>query len=126
MVLSHPTFSVDLMLCPSLFLLLSLIRFGIEGPIYLTPKGDKGGDWVVDEVHQRVTKPGTNISLHVHIFFVGKCDRNLATQSNIFRSHSDDISNFSVWGQDMVSISRNKIALTSLSRPASEVRLSFS
>ena len=126
MVLSHPTFSVDLMLCPSLFLLLSLIRFSIEGPIYLTPKGDKGGDGVVDEVHQRVTKPGTNISLHVHICFVGKCDRNLATQSNIFRSHSDGISNFSVWGQDVVSISRNKIALTSLSRPASEVRLSFS
>lgn len=49
----------------SLFLLLSLIRFGIEGPIYLTPKGDKGGDWVVDEVHQRVTKPGTNISYSV-------------------------------------------------------------
>ena len=126
MVLSLPTFSVDSMLCPSLFLLLSLIRFGIEGPIYLTPKGDKGGDWVVDEVHQRVTKPGTNISLHIHICFVGKCDRNLATQSNIFRSHSDGISNFSVWGQDVVSISRNKIALTSLSRPASEVRLSFS
>ena len=126
MVLSLPTFSVDSMLCPSLFLLLSLIRFDIEGPIYLTPKGDKGGDWVVDEVHQRVTMSETNISLHVHIFFVGKCDRNLATQSNIFRSHSDGISNFSVWGQDVVSISRNKIALTSLSRPASEVRLSFS
>ncbi|TVU21080.1 hypothetical protein EJB05_30694, partial [Eragrostis curvula] len=47
--------------------------------------------------------------------------RNLATQSNIFRSHSDGISNFSVWGQDVVSISRNKIALTSLSRPASEM-----
>jgi exosome complex exonuclease DIS3/RRP44 len=40
-------------------------KFGIEGPIYLTPKGDKGGDWVVDEVHQRVTKPGTNISYAV-------------------------------------------------------------
>ncbi|OEL23703.1 Exosome complex exonuclease RRP44-like protein A [Dichanthelium oligosanthes] len=37
-------------------------KFGIEGPIYLSPKGDKGGDWVVDEVHQRVTKPGSNIS----------------------------------------------------------------
>ncbi|OEL12775.1 Protein GFS12 [Dichanthelium oligosanthes] len=46
---------------------------------------------------------------------------NLATQSNIFRSHSDGISNFSVWGQDVVSISRNKIALTSLSRPASDI-----
>ena len=41
------------------------IRFGIEGPIYLIPKGEKGGDWVVDEVHQRVTKPGTNISYAV-------------------------------------------------------------
>ncbi|TVU48520.1 hypothetical protein EJB05_08158 [Eragrostis curvula] len=40
-------------------------KFGIEGPIYLTPKGDKGGDWVVDEVHQRVSKPGTNISYSV-------------------------------------------------------------
>uniref|UniRef100_A0A0A9DG35 Cl19897_1 n=1 Tax=Arundo donax TaxID=35708 RepID=A0A0A9DG35_ARUDO len=42
-----------------------VIRFGIEGPIYLTPKGDKGGDWVVDEVHQRVIKAGTNISYAV-------------------------------------------------------------
>uniref|UniRef100_A0A0E0K8A5 Uncharacterized protein n=1 Tax=Oryza punctata TaxID=4537 RepID=A0A0E0K8A5_ORYPU len=40
-------------------------KFGIEGPIYLTPKGDKGGDWIVDEVHQRVTKPGTNVSYAV-------------------------------------------------------------
>uniref|UniRef100_A0A0A9DBS6 Uncharacterized protein n=1 Tax=Arundo donax TaxID=35708 RepID=A0A0A9DBS6_ARUDO len=46
---------------------------------------------------------------------------NLSTQSNIFRSHSDGIFNFSVWGQDVVSISRNKIALTSLSGPASEI-----
>ncbi|KAL6626248.1 hypothetical protein ACP70R_029974 [Stipagrostis hirtigluma subsp. patula] len=46
---------------------------------------------------------------------------NLATQSNIFRSHSEGISSFSVWGQDVVSISRNKIALTSLWRPASEI-----
>ncbi|EEC70542.1 hypothetical protein OsI_01681 [Oryza sativa Indica Group] len=51
---------------------------------------------------------------------------NLATQSNIFRSHSDGISNFSVWGQDVVSISRNKIALTSLSRPTSDMDISSS
>lgn len=44
-------------------------------------------------------------------------------QSNIFRSHSDGIPNFSVWGQDVISISRNKIAPASLSRPASDVRL---
>uniref|UniRef100_A0A0D9V0C3 BEACH domain-containing protein n=1 Tax=Leersia perrieri TaxID=77586 RepID=A0A0D9V0C3_9ORYZ len=46
---------------------------------------------------------------------------NLSAQSNIFRSHSDGIINFSVWGQDVVSVSRNKIALTSLSRPTSEI-----
>ncbi|KAL5210313.1 hypothetical protein ABZP36_005936 [Zizania latifolia] len=40
-------------------------KFGIEGPIYLTPKGDKGGDWVEDEVHRRVTKPGTSVSIAV-------------------------------------------------------------
>ena len=56
----------------------------------------------------------------------GKCDRNLAMQSNIFRSHSDGIPYFSVWGQDVISVSRNKIALTSDSRPSSDVRLSFS
>ncbi|XP_020094841.1 exosome complex exonuclease RRP44 homolog A isoform X1 [Ananas comosus] len=40
-------------------------KFGIEGPVYLTPRGEKGGDWVVDEAHQRVTKAGTNISFGV-------------------------------------------------------------
>jgi exosome complex exonuclease DIS3/RRP44 len=40
-------------------------RFGIEGPVYLIPKGDKGNDWAVDEAHQKVTKPGTNISYRV-------------------------------------------------------------
>lgn len=65
MVLSLPAFFVDSNVMHSLFLLLSLIRFGIEGPIYLSPKGDKGGDWVVDEVHQRVSKPGTNFSYSV-------------------------------------------------------------
>lgn len=53
--------------------------------------------------------------------FCAQCDRNLSVQSNIFRSHSDGIFDFSVWGQDLVSVSRNKIALTSLSRPTSEV-----
>nr|AID55111.1 exosome complex exonuclease RRP44 [Cocos nucifera] len=36
-------------------------KFGIEGPVYLMPRGEKGGDWVVDEVHQRVMRTGTNI-----------------------------------------------------------------
>ncbi|XP_040378443.1 protein GFS12 isoform X2 [Oryza brachyantha] len=46
---------------------------------------------------------------------------NLSAQSNIFRSHSDGIINFCMWGQDVVSVSRNKIALTSLSMPTSEI-----
>lgn len=42
-----------------------LFRFGIEGPVFLMPKGEKGGDWVVDEVRQTVTKAGTNISFGI-------------------------------------------------------------
>lgn len=40
-------------------------RFGIEGPVYLTPKGEKGEDWLVDEEHQRVTKADAGISYSV-------------------------------------------------------------
>jgi len=29
------------------------------------PRGEKGGDWVVDEAHQRVTKAGANISFGI-------------------------------------------------------------
>nr|XP_029118841.1 protein GFS12 isoform X3 [Elaeis guineensis] len=46
--------------------------------------------------------------------------RNLASQLNVFRGHSDGISSFSIWGQDILSVSRNKIALTSLSRSTAE------
>ncbi|KAF5195438.1 Wd repeat domain [Thalictrum thalictroides] len=38
------------------------------------------------------------------------------SQSNVFRGHSDGVAGFSVWGQDVISISRNKIGLCSLSR----------
>lgn len=41
---------------------MTFCRFGIEGPVYLIPRGEKGSDWVVDEVHQRVTRTGKNIS----------------------------------------------------------------
>lgn len=40
-------------------------KFGIEGPVQLAPKSDKGNEWQVDEVHQRLTKVGTNISYTV-------------------------------------------------------------
>ncbi|KAJ0976456.1 hypothetical protein J5N97_018421 [Dioscorea zingiberensis] len=46
--------------------------------------------------------------------------RNLGTQSNVFRGHLDGISSFSIWGQDVISVSRNKIGLTSLSRLTDE------
>lgn len=47
--------------------------------------------------------------------------RNYGSQSTIFRGHTDGISSFSVWGQDVISISRNKIGLSSLSKSADEV-----
>ncbi|GKD69824.1 protein GFS12 isoform X1, partial [Tanacetum coccineum] len=34
----------------------------------------------------------------------------------LFKGHSDGVSGFSVWGQDVISISRSKIGLSSLSQ----------
>ncbi|TKY51206.1 inactive serine/threonine-protein kinase lvsG [Spatholobus suberectus] len=45
---------------------------------------------------------------------------NLPSQPIIFRGHSDGISSFSIWGQDVISISRNRIGLLSLSKSANE------
>ncbi|KAF9611844.1 hypothetical protein IFM89_036488 [Coptis chinensis] len=36
--------------------------YGIEGPVYLTPRGEKGGDWFVDKEHQKVKKMDGSIS----------------------------------------------------------------
>ncbi|XAR49747.1 hypothetical protein NMG60_11033036 [Bertholletia excelsa] len=46
--------------------------------------------------------------------------RNLPPQPIVFRGHSDSISGFSIWGQDVISIAKNKIGLSSLSRSADE------
>ncbi|URD81742.1 WD domain, G-beta repeat [Musa troglodytarum] len=46
--------------------------------------------------------------------------RSLASQLNVFRVHSDAITSFAMWSQDVISISRNKIALTSLSTSADQ------
>ncbi|XP_062111026.1 protein GFS12 [Humulus lupulus] len=46
--------------------------------------------------------------------------RDYGSQPTIFRGHTDGISSFSVWGQDIISISRNKIGLSSLSKSADE------
>lgn len=46
--------------------------------------------------------------------------RNLPSQPITFRGHSDGISSFSVWGQDVISLSRNRIGLLSLSKFADE------
>ncbi|KAK9164894.1 hypothetical protein Scep_000085 [Stephania cephalantha] len=40
-------------------------KFGIEGPVYLTQRDEKGGEWVVDEEHQEVKKMDGSISYNV-------------------------------------------------------------
>ncbi|KAK6265211.1 hypothetical protein QUC31_016048 [Theobroma cacao] len=45
--------------------------------------------------------------------------RNLPTPIT-FKGHGDGVSAFSVWGQDVISISRNKIGLSSLAKSADE------
>jgi len=41
-------------------------KFGIEGPVYLTPRNDKGGgEWVVDEQQQKVKKTDGSVSYGV-------------------------------------------------------------
>lgn len=49
----------------SLTLSCYFFRYGIEGPVYLIPRGEKGGDWLVDEEHQRVTKADAGISYSI-------------------------------------------------------------
>ncbi|PSR97851.1 hypothetical protein CEY00_Acc24500 [Actinidia chinensis var. chinensis] len=46
--------------------------------------------------------------------------RNWSPQPIVFRGHTDSVSGFSVWGQDVISIAKNKIGLSSLSRSADE------
>ncbi|KAL5070018.1 hypothetical protein RYX36_020905 [Vicia faba] len=46
---------------------------------------------------------------------------NSPSQPIIFRGHSDGICSFSIWGQDVISISRNRIGLLSLSKSATEM-----
>lgn len=40
-------------------------KYGIEGPVYLTPKGDKGGEWTVDEKQQKIRKLDGSVSYGV-------------------------------------------------------------
>ncbi|XP_031256379.1 protein GFS12 [Pistacia vera] len=48
--------------------------------------------------------------------------RNWPSQPIVFKGHTDGISGFSAWGQDVISISKNKIGLSSLSKSADEDR----
>ncbi|KDO72146.1 hypothetical protein CISIN_1g0003161mg, partial [Citrus sinensis] len=45
---------------------------------------------------------------------------NWPSQPTVFKGHTNGISGFSVWGQDVISISNNKIGLSSLSKSADE------
>lgn len=40
-------------------------KYGIEGPVYLTPKGENGGEWVVDEKQQKIRKLDGSVSYGV-------------------------------------------------------------
>lgn len=41
-------------------------KFGIEGPVYLTPNGQKaGGEWLVDEQNQKIRKINGNVSYSI-------------------------------------------------------------
>ncbi|GAB4847637.1 Exosome complex exonuclease RRP44 A [Ancistrocladus abbreviatus] len=40
-------------------------KYGIEGPVYLTPRGESGGEWLVDEQHQKVKKMDGSICYSV-------------------------------------------------------------
>ncbi|KNA22267.1 hypothetical protein SOVF_035560 [Spinacia oleracea] len=41
-------------------------KYGIEGPVYLTARGDNGsGEWLVDEQHQQVKKADSSICYNV-------------------------------------------------------------
>lgn len=42
--------------------------------------------------------------------------RNLSSPLTVFRGHTEGVSGFSIWGQDIISISKNKIGLSSLSK----------
>ncbi|KAJ4823608.1 hypothetical protein Tsubulata_026487 [Turnera subulata] len=41
-------------------------------------------------------------------------------QPTVFKGHTDGVAGFSVWGQDIISISKNKIGLSTLSRSSEE------
>ena len=41
-------------------------RYGIEGPVYLTTRGEKGGgEWYVDEQQQKIVKMDNSLSYSV-------------------------------------------------------------
>lgn len=47
--------------------------------------------------------------------------RSFPPLATVYKGHSDSILDFAVWGQDIVSISKNKIGLSSLTGAADEV-----
>nr|XP_043605925.1 protein GFS12 [Erigeron canadensis] len=49
--------------------------------------------------------------------------KNLASPLILFRGHTDGVSGFSVWGQDVISISRSKIGLSSLTQQDGQQRI---
>ncbi|KAD4385173.1 hypothetical protein E3N88_25341 [Mikania micrantha] len=51
--------------------------------------------------------------------------KNLVSPLILFKGHNDGVSGFSVWGQDVISISRSKIGLSSLAQQASVLGVGY-
>jgi exosome complex exonuclease DIS3/RRP44 len=48
------------------FFFFFFLRYGIEGPVYLTPRSEKGsGEWYVDEQQQKIKKMDGSVSYNV-------------------------------------------------------------
>jgi exosome complex exonuclease DIS3/RRP44 len=48
------------------FFFFLFFRYGIEGPVYLTPRSEKGGgEWFVDEQQQKIKKMDGSLSYSV-------------------------------------------------------------
>jgi exosome complex exonuclease DIS3/RRP44 len=48
------------------FIFFFFLRYGIEGPVYLTPRSEKGsGEWYVNEQQQKIKKMDGSVSYNV-------------------------------------------------------------
>lgn len=70
-----------------------------------------------------ITKILTVYQCHSDELFLDDVCRNWTAEHTVFRGYSDGVSGFSVWGQNVISISKNKIGISSLRGSADEVSI---